>query len=110
GDFVNPSYVDQYPAKFMLMVLPVLPAMGRDITATVHGDTVRIQAVNPETNSRFAQLLVAFFERTGVPAVLNTSFNLRGEPIVATPRDAISTFSRSGIDVLVLGDHVISKR
>jgi carbamoyltransferase len=110
GDFVGERYLGQAPSKFMLMVLPVLDGAGEKIAATVHGGTVRIQAVDPETNGRFSRLVSAFFERTGVPGVLNTSFNLRGEPIVASPADALSTFERSGIDVLVMGRHVVSKR
>jgi carbamoyltransferase len=54
-------------------------------------------------------LIEAFNKATGVPMVLNTSFNLRGEPIVNTPAEAYQTFARSGIDVLVLGDHIIEK-
>jgi carbamoyltransferase len=109
GEFVDPAYLGQAPSRFMLMVLPVLEGAGERIAATVHGGTVRIQAVDRETNPRFSRLLEAFHERTGVPAVLNTSFNLRGEPIVASPADAVSTFERSGIDTLVLGDRVVAK-
>ena len=54
-------------------------------------------------------MIKSFANKTGVPVVLNTSFNLRGEPIVNTPEDAISTFSRSGIDSLYLGDYLIKK-
>jgi carbamoyltransferase len=110
GEFVSPGYVEQQPSSFMLMVLPVLDGAHERIAATVHGGSVRIQTVDAETNDRFARLIGAFHEETGVPGVLNTSFNLKGEPIVASPRDALSTFNRSGIDTLVLGDHVIAKR
>ena len=58
---------------------------------------------------RLHALLEAYGQRTGIPVLLNTSFNLRGEPIVNTPAEAFSTFSRSGMDVLVLGQHVIEK-
>ena len=109
GEFVDPAYLGQAPSKFMLMVLPVLDGAEERIAATVHGGTVRIQAVDPETNSGFERLLRAFSAETGVPGVLNTSFNLRGEPIVASPGDALSTFNRSGIDTLVLGSHVVAK-
>jgi carbamoyltransferase len=110
GDFVDPSYLKQAPTKYMLMVLPVLDGARDKIAATVHGGTVRIQQVDSGASDRYARLLSAFHGLTGVPAVLNTSFNLRGEPIVASPADALSTFNRSGIDMLVLGTHVISKR
>jgi carbamoyltransferase len=110
GDFVGAAYLEQTPSRFMLMVLPVLDGAGEQIAATVHGGTVRIQTVDPQTNARFARVLAAFHDETGVPGVLNTSFNLRGEPIVASPADALSTFERSGIDTLVLGEHVVTKR
>ena len=57
----------------------------------------------------YHSVIEKFWEKTGVPVVLNTSFNLRGEPIVNTPSDAISTFSSSGIDSLYLGNYLIKK-
>ena len=60
-------------------------------------------------NSRYFHLIKAFGDATGVPIVLNTSFNLRGEPIVNTPQQAFNTFSRSGMDTLVLGDYLVEK-
>jgi carbamoyltransferase len=71
--------------------------------------TARPQAVWAETAPRYYRLLVRFAEATGVPLVLNTSFNLKGEPIVNTPAEAFHTFSRSGLDLLVLGDAVVEK-
>ena len=66
--------------------------------------------VGEETNGRYYRLIDAFGRATGVPVVLNTSFNLRGEPIVNTPAEAFNTFMASGMDTLVLGEHVIDKR
>ncbi|MEA2474933.1 MAG: carbamoyltransferase [Thermoleophilaceae bacterium] len=109
GEFVDERYLGQQPSKFMLMVLPALGEAGERIAAAVHGGTLRIQAVDSEVNPAYARVLGAFCERTGVPGVLNTSFNLKGEPIVASPADALSTFARSGIDTLVMGSHVVSK-
>jgi carbamoyltransferase len=80
------------------------------LPAITHVDgTARLQTVDPEFAPRYHRLISRFGDATGVPVVLNTSFNLKGEPIVTTPANAFSTFSRSGIDVLVLGQHLIEK-
>ena len=65
--------------------------------------------MRPDVNDRYYRLIEQFGEATGIPVVLNTSFNLRGEPIVNTPADAFRTFMASGMDALVLGDCVIDK-
>ena len=70
--------------------------------------TARVQTV-PRENRLYYGLIEEFGKATGVPTVLNTSFNLRGEPIVNTPAHAYRTFSRSGMDVLVLGHCVVEK-
>lgn len=79
--------------------------------AVVHEDgTSRIQIVDADTYpGRYAKILEAFYKITGVPVLLNTSFNLKGEPIVNSPEDAVSTFKRSGLDILVLENLVITK-
>lgn len=98
------------PERFMLCVHPVRPAMRETIPAIVHGDgTARVQVVSSDENPLFHALLMAFNARTGVPVLLNTSFNLRGEPIVDAPADALKTFSRSNMDDLVLGRLVVSQ-
>src|SRR5215470_11973515 len=66
-------------------------------------------SVAREANPRYYSLIESFGQLTGVPVLLNTSFNLRGEPIVNTPAEAYSTFARSGIDMLVLGDYLVRK-
>ena len=82
-----------------------------DIPAVTHVDhSARIQTVNPEQNPRFYQLLKAFDELTGCAVMINTSFNVRGEPIVCTPSDAYRCFMRTEMDALVLGSHVLEKR
>jgi carbamoyltransferase len=68
-----------------------------------------VQTVSPEQNAYLYRILEAFERRTGVPVLINTSFNLRGEPIVSSPSDALKTFFASGIDYLVLEDFVIEK-
>jgi carbamoyltransferase len=77
------------------------------IPAATHVDySARIQTVHRETNPRYYDLITEFFKLTGCPVVVNTSFNVRGEPIVCTPEDAYRCFMRSDIDVLIV-DHWI---
>ncbi len=99
-----------YPARFMLYVVDVKADQKERIPATTHVDgTARLQTVDAEIAPRYHRLIEQFGKATGVPILLNTSFNLKGEPIVNTPAEAFSTFSRSGIDVLVLNNHLIEK-
>jgi carbamoyltransferase len=93
-------------ADFMLAALPVREEARARLPAAVHVDgSARPQAVEP-TQSRYRAVIEAFCERTGVPAVVNTSFNLAGEPMVLSASDAVGTFLRSELDVLVLDDLV----
>jgi carbamoyltransferase len=109
--FDAPGVERQYPARFMLLVVDVKPAKHDVIPAVTHVDgTGRLQTVLREHNSRYYDLIRRFGDATGVPVILNTSFNLRGEPIVNTPREAFATFTRSGMDALVLGNCLIRKR
>ena len=81
-----------------------------DIPAVTHIDySARVQTVTKEVNGRYYDLIKAFERRTGCPVVVNTSFNVRGEPIVCTPEDAYRCFMRTHIDVLVLGPFVLEK-
>src|SRR5205814_6590990 len=99
-----------YPARFMLAVTPVRADRRDLIPAVTHADgSARVQAVRADTNPGFHRLIGRFGEATGVPVLLNTSFNLRGEPIVNTPRDALSTFRRSGLDLLVLENFLVQR-
>jgi carbamoyltransferase len=94
----------------MLLVTPVREAKRDVIPAVTHVDgTGRLQMVVREGNARYYDLIERFGQATGVPVVLNTSFNLRGEPIVNTPREAYATFQRSGLDVLVLGNYFVRR-
>lgn len=97
-------------ARFMLVVPPVRPDRRDQIPAVTHVDgTGRVQLVEESTNAPYARLIRRFGEATGVPVLLNTSFNLKGEPIVGTPAEAYSTFLRSGLDALVLGHCFLEK-
>ena len=108
--FDAPGVERQYPARFMLLVADVRPSKYDVIPAVTHVDgTGRLQTVLREGNSRYYDLIERFGQVTGVPVVLNTSFNLRGEPIVGSPREAYSTFMRSEMDTLVLGNYVVEK-
>ena len=81
-----------------------------DIPAVTHIDySARVQTVTRETNPRYYELIKAFERRTGCAVLVNTSFNVRGEPIVCTPEDAYRCFMRTNIDVLVLGPFVLQK-
>ena len=94
----------------MLYVVDVLPEKQSVLPAITHVDgTGRLQTVRKEYNPKYHKLIRTFGEATGVPVVLNTSFNLKGEPIVNTPAEAFRTFSRSGMDYLVLGEYIIKK-
>ncbi|NLU71713.1 carbamoyltransferase [Streptomyces sp. HNM0575] len=94
------------PSPFMLDTTTV--RRGADLPAITHVDgSARVQTVNSAQDARFHGLLSAFGRRTGFPILLNTSFNMRGEPIVAGPVDALVCFVRSDLDVLVLGDHLV---
>ena len=97
-----------HDSPFMLETCPVISEI--DLPSITHIDgSARIQTVTSDTNPRFARLLEEFYRRTGCPIILNTSFNLRGEPIVCTSADAISCFIRSQIDLVVLDDFVLER-
>jgi carbamoyltransferase len=94
----------------MLFVYDVLPDKAERIPAVRHVDgTARIQTINRKQNAPYYDLLQAFYRRTGVPVLVNTSFNTRGEPIVCTPRDAVESFWTSPLDALVIGPFLLAK-
>src|SRR5262245_52524 len=108
--FDLPSAARHFPARFMLYGVGVKPDTRAVLPAITHVDgTGRLQTVQRATNPRYYRLIETFGQATGVPVVLNTSFNLKGEPIVNTPAEAYNTFSKSGMDVLVLGECVVEK-
>ena len=97
-------------APFMILTHRVRAEKRTVIPAVTHVDnTARLQTVRERDNPRYWRLIREFARITGVPVVLNTSFNLRGEPIVCTPYDAFRTFYSSGLDYLALGDFVLAK-
>ena len=95
---------------FMLFVQQVLPHREEQIPAVRHVDgTARVQTVNRSQNAAYYDLLKAFKRRTGVPVLVNTSFNTLGKPIVCTPRDAVACFWTSPFDALVIGPFMLLK-
>jgi carbamoyltransferase len=95
---------------FMLSVCPVREHYKSKLPAIVHVDgTARVQTVRKDLNKIYYDLIERVGELTGVPMVLNTSFNLRGEPIVSSPEDAIQTFEWSELDFLVMGNIIVSR-
>jgi len=99
-----------YPVRYMLMVYPTRDGCGEKIQAVTHeGGTGRIQTVQRDINPLYYRSVELFREATGVPVLLNTSFNLRGEPIVTTPANALNTFSKSDIDTVYIDNFVVRK-
>ncbi len=97
-------------SPFMLFVYDVLPEKAEYIPAVRHVDgTARIQTINRQQHPLYYDLIKAFQIRTGIPVLVNTSFNTRGEPIVCTPRDAIECFWTSPLDALVIGSYILEK-
>ncbi len=108
---VNESRRKPLPEGYNQMELyPRLYVNRSDVPAVTHVDySARVQTVHKETNPRYHRLISAFKERTGCPLVVNTSFNVRGEPIVCTPEDAYRCFMRTEMDCLVIGDFLFDK-
>ena len=107
--FDLPGAEANMPARFMLLVVPVREGEQETIPAVNHMGTARIQTVHKDVSPLYYQVIQRFGEATGVPVLLNTSFNVRGEPIVNTPADALNTFANSGIDTLVIGNYISEK-
>lgn len=108
--FEMPQSQRHYPARYMLYVVPVKKDKQKIIPAITHVDgTARPQLVYQEQSPRYWKLINKFYQKTGVPLILNTSFNLKGEPIINSPQDAFLTFSKSEMDILVLGNYFVKK-
>ena len=106
-----PEYLESaYDSPFMILTAQVRPEKRSIIPSVTHVDgSARPQTVEKEINPLYYRLIDEFGKRTGVPVIMNTSFNLRGEAIVHTPTDAIRTFFSSGMDALVLGSFLVEK-
>ncbi len=109
--FDLPRATQHYPARYMLYVVPVRECQQSSLPAITHVDgTGRLQTVFRDTNPRYYGLIERFAQATGMPAVMNTSFNLKGEPVVNTPANAFSTYSKSEMDMLVMGNFIVEKQ
>jgi carbamoyltransferase len=109
-DKVSEWFELEQPSPYMLLVAQVREDR-RTIPSVTHVDgSARIQTVNREQNPLFYDLIRRFETRTGCPVIINTSFNVRGEPIVCTPHDAYLCFMRTDMDHLVLDRFVLDKR
>lgn len=107
--YATPRLAENLMARYMLLVSPVHECRWDEVPATTHMGSGRLQTVRREWNQRYYDLIASFGQATGTPVLLNTSFNLRGEPIVTSPQNAFNTFVGSDIDVLVLGNFVLRK-
>lgn len=97
-------------APFMLKVCPVREEYQPKLPAITHVDgSARLQTVRADTNPRYHRLITEFGKLSGIPVLLNTSFNIMGEPVVESPLQAIRCFFSNGLDVLVMGDFIVSK-
>jgi len=109
------EYYDEYfdtkfSSPFMILSFPVKKEKKDLIPSAIHVDgTARPQSVSKKVNPFYWELINEFYKKTGVPSVINTSFNLKGEPIVCSPYDAIRTFYTSGLDCLMINSFLITK-
>ncbi len=110
-DEYGKDYIENYMySPYMMITFNVLPTKREELSSAIHVDgTARIQSVRPDVNALYYKLISNFHQLTGVPAVLNTSFNLSDGPIVCTPQDALDVFYRCGMDYLVLGNILVEK-
>jgi carbamoyltransferase len=108
---VKESRRNSMPANYyQLPLMERLYMLRSDLPAITHIDfSARVQTIHKETNERYWKLLDTFKQKTGYGVMVNTSFNVRGEPPVCTPEDAYKCFMRTEMDYLVLGDYVLSK-
>ena len=108
---VNKKRLNPLPENYHKLPLKdKLYFLRSDIPSVTHLDySARIQTVHKETNERYWKLIDKFKEKTGYGVIVNTSFNVRGEPIVCTPEDSYRCFMRTEMDYLVLGDYLFSK-
>ena len=95
---------------FMQKAVTVRKEWRKKIQGVTHSDnTARVQTVSDQSNSKFYRLISEFYKITKIPVLVNTSFNLNGQPIVTDPEDAIKTFYTCGLDYLVMGNYIVSK-
>ncbi|MEZ5099323.1 MAG: carbamoyltransferase C-terminal domain-containing protein [Thermoleophilia bacterium] len=110
GEAMREYFGTDHPSPFMILAFEAQPAVRDRIPAALHvDDSGRPQTVSRETNEPYWRVIDEFRKVTGVPVVLNTSFNVDSEPIVCNPRNAIATYAMSGMDALAIGDFLLEK-
>ncbi|MDI6840237.1 MAG: carbamoyltransferase C-terminal domain-containing protein [bacterium] len=110
AEYVDEFFINYREAPFMVMAFDVKEDKKKLIPAVVHVDgTTRPQVVRKEVNQLYWKLITEFYKLTGIPMVLNTSFNKHGLPIVRSPRDAIEHFKAGCVDILAIGNYIVSK-
>lgn len=111
NEFANDYFKINQKSEYMLIAFDVKSEMKKYISATVHvDDTCRVQTVTENSNKKFYDLLKKMYEKTNNPVLLNTSFNIKGQPIVNSPEDAIKCFLKYKIDFLIIGDYILRKK
>src|SRR5262249_43643297 len=107
----GPKWFDPYEeSPYMERALPFRPEVRSQVPAVVHADgTGRLQTVKQSWNPLFHRLIEAFHQRTGVPMLVNTSFNVMGRPIVHSVADALTVFHTTGLDALAVGPYLITR-
>ena len=110
SEFTSDYFEIRQSSPHMLIAVNVKPEKINEIPAVVHVDnSARVQTVNKTDNPKFRKLIESFYDETGCPVLLNTSFNVKGQPIVNSPEDAVKCFLSTNIDILAIGDFVASK-
>jgi len=110
SEFTNEYFDIKQESPHMLIAVNVRNEKISKIPAVVHIDnSARIQTVNKSNNPRFTKLIESFYDETGCPILLNTSFNVKGQPMVNSPEDAVKCFLSTNIDILAIGDFIVSK-
>ena len=111
SDRVAEFFQLEHESLHMTIVAPLRPSRRSELPAVTHVDhSARVQTVDPGVSPLFHKLLRTFGERSGCPVLVNTSFNMRGEPIVCTPEDAYRCFLRTDMDLLALGPFLLEKQ
>ena len=109
-EFANDILGSDHPAPFMTLAFKVTPPWRNRIPEAVHVDgTCRPQVVEERLNPKYHRLIKNFYQKTNIPAVINTSLNRRGEPMVCSPEDALTMFKESGLEYLAIGDFLVRK-
>jgi carbamoyltransferase len=109
-EHLNEYFEEDFNSPYMLYSLTVKEEKRGEIEAITHKDnTCRIQTVNAKMNTQVNTLIEKFKEVSGIPVLLNTSFNDNGEPIVESPQDAVKSFKNMDIDYLVIGNFIVRK-